>query len=119
MCCALDLVVVVVQTGDVGTSEFGNFTSRATNATADIKDLHATLDVDAVGEVVLMSSDGLIERFAVGEAAKVEGLSPAVLVQIRRKVVVTIKGQMVSYRSVKPMRRGADTYCLVRVAYSA
>lgn len=76
----LDLVVVVVQAGDVSAGELGDLTSGAANTTADIKDLHTFLDADVVGEVVLMTGDGLVERLAKGVSAEVEGLAPAVLV---------------------------------------
>jgi hypothetical protein len=46
------------------------------------------LDVDAVGEVVLVAGNGLVEGLAVGEAAEVERLAPAVLVQVGGEVVV-------------------------------
>jgi hypothetical protein len=49
------------------------------------------LNADAVGEVVLVTGDGLVEAFALGEAAKVERLAPAVFVEIGREVVVTVE----------------------------
>lgn len=76
----LDLVVVVVQAGDVGTSELGNLTSRATDTAADIENAHVLLDADLVGEVVLVAGNGLVEGLAEGVAAEVEGLAPTVLV---------------------------------------
>ncbi|KAH3682421.1 hypothetical protein WICPIJ_006607 [Wickerhamomyces pijperi] len=45
----LDLVIVVVQTGDMSTSESGNFSSWATNTTTDIKDLPAFFDTNLAG----------------------------------------------------------------------
>lgn len=86
----LNLVVVVVETSDVSAAELGNLTSRATNTATNIEDLHALLDADAVGKVVLMSGNGLVKRLAEGETAEVERLAPSVLVQIGRKVVVAI-----------------------------
>ena len=86
---ALDLVVVVVQTDDVGVSELDDLARGATDTTADIQDPHAGLDVDLVGEVVLMAGNGLVEGLALGEAAEMERGAPAVLVEISRKVVVT------------------------------
>ena len=84
----LDLVVVVVQAGDVGTSKLGNLTSRATDTAADIEDTHVLLDADLVGEVVLVAGNSLVEGLADGVAAEVEGLAPAVLVQVGCEVVV-------------------------------
>lgn len=69
-------------------SELGNLPSWSTNTTANIKNLHALLDTNAVRKVVLMASDSLVEWLAVCEAAEVEGLSPSVLVQVGSKVVV-------------------------------
>ena len=48
-----------------------------------------------MGKVVLMSGYGLIKGLAIGEAAKVEGGAPAVLIKIRSKVVI-----MTSERSI-------------------
>lgn len=43
-----NLVVIVIQSCDMATSEFGNFTSRTADATANVEDLHTLLDPDAV-----------------------------------------------------------------------
>lgn len=88
---AVDLVVVVVEASDVGARELGNLTRRATDTAANVQDPHALLDVHRVGEVVLVAGNGLVEGLAVGEATEVEGLAPAVLVQIGRKVVVVLR----------------------------
>ena len=84
----LNLVVVVVEAGNVGASELGNLTGRAADTAADVENLHALLDADAVGEVVLVSGNGLVEGLAGRETAEVEGLSPSVFVQVGRQVVV-------------------------------
>lgn len=89
--CSVDLVVVVVQTGDVAAGELGDFARRSTNTTSNIKNLHALLDADLVGEVVLMTSNRLVEGLAVREAAKVEGLAPTILIEVGCKVVVAEK----------------------------
>jgi hypothetical protein len=62
---SLDLVVVVVQTGDVSTCELGNLASGTTNTAADIENLHTLLDTNLVGKVVLMTGNGLVEGFAL------------------------------------------------------
>lgn len=118
----LDLIVVVVKTGDVSTSELGNLAGRAANTATDIENLHALLNADAVGEVVLMSGNSLVERLSERETAEVERLAPSVFVQIGRKVVVAI----VEVRTVMlPTNQQAvkvamrKTYCRVKVAYSA
>ena len=41
-----------------------------------------------MGKVVLMTGNGLVEGLAVGVTGEVEGLAPAVLVQIGGQVVV-------------------------------
>jgi hypothetical protein len=38
---------------------------------------------------VFVTGDGLVEGLAVCEAAEVEGLAPAILVQVGSKIVVT------------------------------
>ncbi|CRK43421.1 hypothetical protein BN1723_005673 [Verticillium longisporum] len=43
----VDLVVVVVEAGNVSASELGNLTGRATNTASDVENLHAALNVDA------------------------------------------------------------------------
>ena len=97
-CGALNLVVVVVETGDVGIGELGNLPGRATDTAANIENLHASLDANLHGKVVFVAGDGLVERLANRVAAEVEALAPAILVQIRCKVVVTgaTNGQIMS-----------------------
>lgn len=112
---SVNLVVVVVQTSDVGTGELGDFAGRATNTAANIEDLHSLLNAHAVGEVVLVTSNGLVERLAVGETAEVEGLAPTIFVEIGSEVVVagcTLAQSQLSGGVCK-------AYCLVKVAYSA
>lgn len=86
--CSVDLVVVVVETSDVAAGELCNLTGRATDTAADIEDFHALLDTNGVGQVVLVTGNCLVKGLAVGESAEVERLAPAILVQIRRQVVV-------------------------------
>lgn len=85
---SVDLVVVVVQAGDVASGELCNLTGRAANTAANVEHLHALLDANAVCQVVLVTGNGLVKGLAGGEAAEVEGLAPAVLVQIGGQVVV-------------------------------
>lgn len=88
-CGTLDLVVVVVQTGNVCTGELGNFSCRASHTAPNVEDFVAVLNADFGGEVMFMACNGLVERFSVCEAAEMKGLSPSVLVQVCPKVVVT------------------------------
>lgn len=68
----LNLVVVVVETCDVGTGELGNLARWPADAASDIENLHVFLDTDLVGKVVLMSGNGLVEALANRVAAEVE-----------------------------------------------
>lgn len=92
----LDLVVIVVQAGDVSAGELGNLTSGTANTAADIKNLHILSDANAVGKVVLVAGNGLIERLAGREAAEVERLAPAIFVQVGRQVIVAVERRNVS-----------------------
>ena len=69
--------------------ELRDFSGGSTNTAANIEDFVAVFDANLCGEVVFVAGDGLVERLAVCEAAEVEGLTPAVLVQIGSKVIVT------------------------------
>ena len=86
--CTLDLVVVVVQTGDMSTSKLCDFASRSSDTTADIEDFVAILNTDLRSEVMFMSCNGLVEALAICETAEMERLSPTVLVEICSEVVV-------------------------------
>lgn len=92
---AVDLVVVVVQTSDVSTSELDHLASGTTDTTADIQNLHVLGDTSHVGEVVLVTGNGLVERLTVGETAEVEGGAPSVLVEIGSQVVVAVERSLV------------------------
>jgi hypothetical protein len=87
---ALDLVVVVIQSGDVRSGELGDFSGGSTNTAANVEDFVAVFNADFGGEVMFVAGDSLVEGLAVCESAEVEGLTPAVLVQIGSKVVVTV-----------------------------
>lgn len=100
----LNLVVVVVQAGDMGTCELGDLASRTTNTATDIENLHALLDANLVGKVVLMTSNGLVEGFALRESTEMEGLSPTVFVEIGSEVVVAESLESV-FGLTKPLRR--------------
>lgn len=84
----VNLVVVVVQTSDMSAGELGNLAGRASNTTTNVKDFHSLFYTNAVGEVVLVTGNGLVEGLAEGEATEMERLAPAVFVQISSEVVV-------------------------------
>lgn len=116
----INLVVIVVQAGDVGTGELGDLAGRTADTAADIEDLHSLLDANAVGKIVLVTGDGLLERLAMGKAAEMERLSPSVLVQISGEIVVASQERSeTSSTDNETQSRVHATYCLVKVAYSA
>jgi hypothetical protein len=111
---SLNLVVIVVETGNVYTRELDNLSSRATNTTTNVQDLHVILEVHDVGEVVLVTGDSLFERFAICETAEVEGLTPTILVKVGSQVVVvTSEGSVFSSSSL--FRGQYETNCKTRV----
>lgn len=85
---ALDLVVVVVQAHDVDVGELDHLSGRSSNTATNVEHAHVVGQSHLVGQVVLMAGNGLVKRLSVGEAAEVEALAPAVLVQVGREVVV-------------------------------
>lgn len=87
---AINLVVVVVQAGDVCTSKLRDLAGGSTDTAADVQHILALLDADLVCQVVLVAGNGLVEGLAHGEAAEVEGLAPSELVDIGCEVVVAI-----------------------------
>lgn len=70
------------------TRELGHLPRRPAHAAADVQDPGSFLDAHAVRQVLLVARDGGVEGLPVGEAAEVERLAPAVLVQVRGQVVV-------------------------------
>lgn len=72
-------------------SEFGNLSGRSSNTTADIEDFVSILDPNLGGKVVFVAGNCLVEGFTVCKSAEVEGLAPAIFVQIRSKIIVTEK----------------------------
>ena len=71
-------------------SELCDFAGWSSNTTANIEDIVSIFDTNPRGEIVLVASNGLVERFTVGETAEVEGLAPAIFVEICSEVVVTM-----------------------------
>lgn len=68
----INLVVVVVETSDVGTRELADLAGRATNTATNIKNIHVVPQAHDVSEVVLVTGKSLLEGLAVGEAAEME-----------------------------------------------
>lgn len=68
--------------------ELGDFPRGTAHATAYIEDLVVFADADYVGEIVLVAGDGGGKGLAGTEAAEMEGLGPAVFVEIGCEVVV-------------------------------
>lgn len=96
----LNLVVVVVETDDIGVRELNNLTSWTTNTTADIQNLHTILNPHAVSKVVFVTGNGLEEGLAAGESTEVERGSPSVLIEVGSKVVVAANCQLPSTYSI-------------------
>lgn len=71
-CGTINLVVIVVQSGDVCTRKFGNLSCGSTHTTSNIEDFITVFDADFGGEVVFVAGNGLIEGFTVCETAEVE-----------------------------------------------
>jgi hypothetical protein len=88
MCRALNLVIVVVQSDDIAAAELDHLARRATHTAPDVQHAHVVAQAHDVGEVVLVAGNGLREGLAVCEAAEMERLAPAVLVQVGGEVVV-------------------------------
>lgn len=82
------MVLVDSDACDVGAGEPGYLARGPADAAADVKDVHPGPYADGMCEVVLVSSDGGGEGLSRAEAAEVEGLGPAVLVEIGCEVVV-------------------------------
>lgn len=87
----VDLVVVVVQTGNVCAGELGDLAGRSTDTTPNVKHALALLNTNLVRQVVFVTGNSLVERLANGEAAEMEGLAPSELVDIGGEVVVAVQ----------------------------
>lgn len=96
------------------TSELGNFSGRTSNTTANVEDPVAILDTNLRCKVMFVAGNGLVERFTVRIAAEMERLTPAIFVQIRPKIVVTIYDERLFAEGMCEI-----SYCLVKVAYSS
>ena len=72
----------------MGSAELGNLPSRTAHSAPDVEHPHPLLDAHRMGQIVFVPGDGLVEVLAEREAAKMEALAPAVLVNVRREVVV-------------------------------
>jgi hypothetical protein len=79
-CCALNLVVVVVQSNDVGARELDDLSCWSSHTTADIQHSHTVPETHDMCKVVLVASNGLSEGLAIGKATEMKALSPTILV---------------------------------------
>ena len=59
-----NLVLVVVDADDFRVGKSSDFTSWSTDTASNVKNFHIRLDTNLRGEVVLVSSDSLIESFS-------------------------------------------------------
>jgi hypothetical protein len=100
----------------VCTRELCDFSGWTANSAPDVEDLVSIFDTNFGGQVMFVAGNGLVEGFAVCEAAEVEGLSPAIFVEVGAQVIVASE---VSIRLDTVAIEERSSYCLVRVAYSA
>lgn len=82
------MVLVDGESGDLGAREPRDFARRPAHAAADVQNVVVFLDAGDVREVMFVAGDGGSEGLARTEAAKVEGLGPAVFVEVGGEVVV-------------------------------
>lgn len=79
---SFDLVGIVVQTDNVASSESRDLPGGLADTTADIEDSHRLIDLDPMGEIVLVASESLQQRFTDTESTKVERLRPGFFVEV-------------------------------------
>ena len=96
-------------------SELDYLSCGSTDTTTDIENFVSIFDTNLGSKVMFVTGNSLVKWFTVCESTEMERLSPAVLVEISSKVVVTMA--LVSFD--KLCAEIGRTYCLVRVAYSA
>jgi 4-hydroxy-3-methylbut-2-enyl diphosphate reductase IspH len=84
----LNLVIVIVQANNIDARKLDNLASRAAHTASHIENTHVIAQAHLVRKVVFMTGNGLIERFTVSKAAKMEALAPAVLVEVGCEVIV-------------------------------
>jgi hypothetical protein len=88
----------------------------------DVQNLHTLFEIHGMGQVVLMTSDGLTKGFTIARATEVEGLAPAVFVKVSYKVIIPIRSnKLVIYQTFKAVYIVPEvplSHNFVRVAYS-
>ena len=87
---ALNLIVIVVEAGDVDIGKLGNLASRSSYAATNVQNFHAALEVHLVRQVVFVARERLDKGLALAVAAKVKRLRPAILIQIRGQIVIAM-----------------------------
>ena len=85
---SVDLIIVVVETCGMAPSEPHNLSSRASNTTSNIQNSVSILDAHLCGKVVFVAGNGSMEAFTISETAEMEGLSPTILVDVCRKIII-------------------------------
>ena len=88
---SINLVVVVIETRNVGISECSDGSGRSPHSTANIQHLHALFDADLSRQIVFVPCNRLVEAFAWRKAAKMEALAPTVFIYVRRQIVVAVR----------------------------
>mmetsp|Transcript_24578 Transcript_24578/g.30894 ORF Transcript_24578/g.30894 Transcript_24578/m.30894 type:complete len:246 (-) Transcript_24578:415-1152(-) len=82
-----DLIIINRHTGNIRPGKLMNIAHRPADATSDIKCLLLMRESSAECEVVFGAVDGFLKCFAFFTWCKVEGLSPAVFVEVGDEVV--------------------------------
>ena len=101
------LISVVVEARHVAARERGDLARWAAHTAADVQHLHALVEPKLEREVMLMPADGLAQRLVLAPVREVEALTPAVLVERRRQVVVLVDLRRGRARAVvRRVRRG-------------
>lgn len=77
---SFDLVSIVVQPDDIAASESCNLSSRFANTTADVKNSHCLIDLNAMSKIVFMARECLEQSLANAKATQMERLRPCLFV---------------------------------------
>ena len=113
----LDLVLVDRDALDGRAREDGHVPHGPADAAAHVQRRHAGLHAEARAEVVLGALDGLEEGLAPVARREVEGLAPAVLVEVRHKIIKVVDHRAVALAPLVDGRlRGHGAVALQAVA---
>lgn len=83
LCGSVYLVVVVVQSCDIGIGKSGNLSGRPANTTSNVKDFHPCFETHHMGQVVLVAGNCLMEWLAIIEATEILYISVSFCLLLR------------------------------------